>query len=90
MESLCGRVLSAGKEAGGEPMRQVLAQTLKHRGSHKRFLKAWNCYSLLFLPEVLKEAGIIWDIDKLELLLFSAMLDPNKSRDTLSRRLADA
>lgn len=90
MESLCGRVLSAGQEAGGEPMRQVLAQTLKHRGSHKRFLKAWNCYSLLLLPEVLKEAGITWDIDKLELLLFSAMLDPNKNRDTLSRRLADA
>jgi hypothetical protein len=29
-------------------------------------------------------------VDKLELMLLSAMLDPNKDRDMLSRRLEEA
>jgi hypothetical protein len=60
---------------------------MRGRSRTKRFTIAWSTLSLLILPEVLRHAGIAWDSRSLERLLLKAMIDPNRSRDTLLRRL---
>ncbi len=63
---------------------------MARRCLQKRFVKAWNTYGLVLLIEVLRKAGIHWKPKYLDLLLVGSMVDPNVTRDTLSRRLANA
>ncbi len=90
MNNLCRRLLQGAQAAHGEHMREMVAEILAQRARGRRFLNAWNSYALLILPAVLEEAGIPWDTSHLDYLLLDAMMDPNKCRDTLFRRLSDA
>jgi len=90
MDTLCERVLRSAEQNGGKALHDALAYMMARRCSHKRFLKAWNTYGLVLLIEVLRKAGIQWKPNYLDLLLVGSMVDPNVTRDTLSRRLANA
>jgi hypothetical protein len=67
-----------------------LERRLVRRTPTRRFVQVWAEMSLLFLPEVLRVAGIDWKHTSLEMLLVGAMVDPNTHRQSLFDRLACA
>jgi putative transposase len=71
-------------------MLEFVDQMLVRRSSTKRFMTIWAGSSLLFLPEVLRCAGVGWNSASLEMMLAASMLDPNRCRDMLFERLCCA
>ena len=60
------------------------------RTSPERFHAVWRDLSPFFLLEVLRRAGVGWCPNHLDDLLAAAIIDPNRSRDSLWWRLSGA
>ena len=84
------RFITESRRRYSAEMSDFIEREMVRRTPTKRFVKVWGELSLLFLPEVLRVAGIEWNHDTLELLLISEIIDPNVGRDSLFERLANA
>lgn len=90
LASLRQHFMAEARRRHDADMADFIESTLVRRTPTKRFVRVWNEMSLLFLPEVLRVAGIEWKHDTLEMMLVAAMVDPNVHRESLFEGLDSA
>jgi hypothetical protein len=90
LASLRQRFMAEARRRHDGDLADYLERLLVQRTPTRRFVRVWGEMSLLFLPDVLRVAGIEWNHDMLEMMLVAAMVDPNVRRDSLSNRLSNA
>lgn len=67
-----------------------LDEQLRVRTAPERFQAVWRDLSVFYLLEVLRRAGVGWTTRHLDDLLVAAIFDPNRSRNSLWRRMLRA
>jgi putative transposase len=78
------------QQYGDGDFADFMERMLVNRTGYLRFAEAWNCFSLLYLPDLFREAGLDWDMSDLDLMLLAAAFDPNTQRNSLFQRLTEA